>query len=97
MQKMDMECEERRRVQMHRILDLVLDINGLGRRQQELTGNLPTAFMHFSGHISNVDIDIHRNGWRTDYADEERENKTAYLDCDSEMDEMIRWLMGIKK
>ena len=43
------KIEKRRRAEVHRVLDLVLDINGLGRRQEKLTGNLPTAFFRPAG------------------------------------------------
>lgn len=56
--------ELRRRAEVHRVLDLVLDINGLGRRQEKLTGNLPTAFFKFSGHVANVSVEVCEKGWR---------------------------------
>ena len=39
------KIEKRRRAEVHRVLDLVLDINGLGRRQENL---LEIFLQHFS-------------------------------------------------
>lgn len=54
---------EEKRALLHKILDLVLDINGDGVRDREITGDKPTAFLHYLGnaHMLDVDIDIH--GW----------------------------------
>ena len=41
------KAEKRKREQIHRLLDLALDINGLGMRKQNVTGNLPTAFFYY--------------------------------------------------
>lgn len=38
------KAEKNRRRDIHRILDMVLDINGLEAREREITGNKPTAF-----------------------------------------------------
>ncbi len=61
--RMKKKAEKRKREMVHQLLDLVLDINGLERRKQEITGNLPTVFFNFSGHICMVDIEICANGW----------------------------------
>lgn len=60
------KAERRRRNQIHKLLDLVLDINGLEPRKQEVTGNLPTAFFEFHGHIGVVEISVHTKGWYPD-------------------------------
>ena len=51
------------RKEIHRLLDLVLDINGLGSRCKEETGDLPTAFFRFSGHIGTVEAHVYDKGW----------------------------------
>ena len=56
--------EKRKRRLIHELLDLALDINGLEPRNQELTGNLPTVFFNFSGHVGWIGIDLHLHGWR---------------------------------
>ncbi|WP_367567787.1 hypothetical protein [Lacrimispora sp.] len=60
------KAEYRRRRELHKVLDLILDINGVGARSQSETGDMPTAFMRFSGHVGCVDIDIHNKGWDHD-------------------------------
>ncbi len=54
------------RKQIHDLLDIILDINGLEPRQREKTGSQPTAFFQFSGHVAKVRIDVFENGWYTD-------------------------------
>ncbi len=71
MKKRLMEKMERaRRRDIHRLLDLVLDINGLYPRRQELTGNAPTAFLYLSGHIASIQVTVTRDGWREDAGDD---------------------------
>ncbi len=55
--------EKKVRREIHQVLDLVLDINGLQESQQDITGNHPTGFFSFSGHIALVTVDIHPYGW----------------------------------
>ena len=69
---------QKKREQLHKILDLVLDINGLERRSQKITGNKPTAFVRYSGHINAIDIDVCKDGY--DIANPERVNINAYVD-----------------
>ncbi len=52
-----------RRRDLHKLFDLVLDINGVDQRKQEITGNLPTAFFSFSGHIASAQVEIYAQGW----------------------------------
>jgi hypothetical protein len=62
-----------RRKGLHRLLDLVLDINGLEERKQSVTGNLPTAFFSFNGHTASADVWLYKQGWNAvndpDYAE----------------------------
>ncbi|WP_313583950.1 nitrogenase molybdenum-iron protein subunit beta [Lacrimispora sp.] len=55
--------EYSRREGLHRLLDLVLDINGINRRDHEITGNLPTAFFDFSGHTAAAHMRVYTSGW----------------------------------
>ncbi|MDO5418301.1 MAG: hypothetical protein Q4F29_13975 [Lachnospiraceae bacterium] len=55
--------ESQKRKDIHKILDLVLDINGMQASQQKVTGNHPTAFLDFAGHIGILTIDVRKNGW----------------------------------
>lgn len=63
MRKRGRKMENRRRRQLHQILDLVLDINGMQESKQAKTGNHPTAFFEVSGHVAWAEVDIHRNGY----------------------------------
>ena len=55
------DSEQRARV--HEIVDLVLDCNGFGRRNQELTGELPTCFIWFCGHTATLEVQLCEDGW----------------------------------
>lgn len=48
---------------IHEILSIVLDINGIEERSVEKTGENPTVFFDFSGHVGNLYIRIYKNGW----------------------------------
>lgn len=55
--------EKKKRQFLHRMLDLALDVNGLEQRQQEISGNLPTAFFEFHGQVAHAEITIFPDGW----------------------------------
>lgn len=57
------KVEKRRRDKIHELLDLTLDINSTMPREQEKTGNQPTVFFEFSGHIGTVELKVFREGW----------------------------------
>ncbi|MDO4327526.1 MAG: hypothetical protein Q4E24_16135 [bacterium] len=71
------KIEKKRREGIHKVLDLVLDVNGLKARQKELTGDKPTAFFSFSGHIAAVMVSVYNAGWATGI--EDALNLTHYL------------------
>ena len=52
-----------KRQALHRLLDAVLDVNGVDARNQEVTGYLPTVFFEFYGHIGWVGVRVYENGW----------------------------------
>ena len=49
------------------IFDLCLQLNPT-RTLQEVTGNKPTVFFDFSGHVAECEIRIHTHGWKRDAA-----------------------------
>ena len=91
------KAEKRIRGDIHKALDIVLDINGLDCRTHGLTGNLPTAFFYFSGHTAGIYADIHKDGW-IPYGPSP-ESRYCYLRAQmgDQMDEFISWLEGMKK
>lgn len=58
--------DKRDRGEFHRVLDLVLDINGMEERQRKKTGNKPTAFLYFYGHTTELEVSVHSEGWDSD-------------------------------
>lgn len=94
-QRLRRKTEKRKRQQICEALDLCLQINGLQSSRQELTGNHPTAFFSFWGHMARIKVDVHREGWRKwAFADE-------YLDTfitePGEVERLIRRLKQLKK
>lgn len=55
--------DKEKRELLHRILDLVIDINGLEERKVNVSGDKPTAFLYFSGHTADLDVQVHEKGW----------------------------------
>ncbi len=54
------------------IMELAMLIND-SPTEQELTGNKPTIFVEFSGHIATMDVHIAPNGWFDDITTDETE------------------------
>lgn len=55
--------EKKKRQAVNEIFDLALQVNGLTDRRQKVTGNLPTVFVWFAGHVSNLNVQVYVNGW----------------------------------
>ena len=75
------KAEKRNRQLNHEILDLVLDINGIYPRKQEITGNLPTAFLNFNGHVGNLEVGLHLQGWYPGYKADIKATSYTYSDA----------------
>lgn len=60
------KINESRRKEIHTLLDMVLDINGLSPRKRDETGDLPTVFFEFSGHTGRIYLSAHTHGWFAD-------------------------------
>ena len=88
------KAEKRRREQLHELFDLALEINGLELRQQEATGDLPTVFFDFSGHVGWVTISVHLHGWNHGDADKQL---TVRIERKAEIRNAIHWLKAIKE
>lgn len=54
---------DEKRMLLHEILDLVIDINGFEERKREVSGDKPTAFFDFSGHTASTSVRICDHGW----------------------------------
>ena len=88
--------EKEKREKLHRILDLVLDINSFERRSVEITGDKPTAFLYFHGHVSSLNVSIHENGW-VPYACPTYQREVYFDEEKQELDEVIEMLEKIKE
>lgn len=60
---MTAEEKAKLREQLHTLLDIVLDGNDFEERNTRMTGSKPTAFFHLSGHVNELQIVLHPNGW----------------------------------
>lgn len=58
-----MQNTELIRQQLHELLDIAIDTNGLESRQRCKTGSLPTVFFSFSGHVNKFNMDIYEDGY----------------------------------
>ena len=82
------KVEKRRRDKIHELLDLTLDINSTMPREQEKTGNKPTAFFNFSGHCGILTVQIYDEGWKA-RIDASKE-LWIHTYCTDELNEAIR-------
>lgn len=84
----NMITAEKRR-QIHRLLDLALDLNESGGK---------TMFFEFSGHTCQVDISAYENAWY--FEKEPLYKQTCYMDmemCEETLPEMIEKLQELRE
>jgi hypothetical protein len=87
--------EQEKREKLHKILDLVIDINGLEPRTA--AQNKPTAFLEFSGHVALLQVRVYEKGWERNNGNLSMEKK-IYTDSASckNYDDIIRKLERTK-
>ena len=88
--RMKNKIEKRRRQQVCEVLDLCLQINGLQESKKKRTGNHPTTFFMFSGHVALVEVDVHEHGWDSEW--DSRKEYSAYLDQPKKLEKLIQQL-----
>lgn len=64
-QRAKKKAEKNKRRKFAELLDLALQANGLENRTGKETGDLPTVFLDFYGHVSRVDVRVYPNGWES--------------------------------
>lgn len=97
---MNKESQEKRE-KMHKILDLVLDINEFEERQRRNTGDKPTVFMSFDGHTCCLRVNVYKEGWES-FEDKGLEKYKKYLAegtyaFDDSLESIITSLDNIKR
>ena len=92
---MTKEQEQANRVALHRLLDVVLDVNGFESRSKERTGEKPTAFIDISGHVAKCSVRVHKTGWAKGETDDL--GSEFYFDEPMEIDGLIRRLQRLVK
>lgn len=61
---MDFEKVEQEKVKkVNEIFQLCMEINAFEHRQRSITGNKPTVFFNFLGHIASLEVEIFETGW----------------------------------
>lgn len=55
--------KELNRKRLHELLDMCLDTNDLEERQRGKTGDKPTAFFEYSGHVNMLFFRVFPDGW----------------------------------
>ena len=63
---------------MGKIFNRAMEINSTPTCREE-TGDKPTIFVHFSGHVCTVEVQIIYGGWETGLESDGRVNYTIYL------------------
>lgn len=76
--RLEKKVEKMRRKKIHEILEMVLEINSTHGRTREKTGEKPTAYFQFSGHVACIDVSVDKNGWVPSLNTDFRE--FAYMD-----------------
>ena len=89
------KVEKRRRQQICEVLDLCLQINGLQESDQEFTGNHPTAFLRFTGHVARLDVDVFRQGW--EHWSSASDKMEVRITDPAKVNQMLCWLKELKK
>ena len=84
--------EEEIRRQIHEVLDLVLDINELQMSQKEETGDHPTVFFDFSGHIGAISVRVYEDGWEKDKSSDISLDSSIFSDSWRNLPSIIRRL-----
>ena len=74
------------------IMALALEFNGKPTKQ-ELTGNKPTIFVDFAGHVCELDVGISMDGWSFSA---NKAVKLIYLDRQSAAKELDKTLKTLK-
>ena len=88
--------DPKQREQLHKILDLVFDIN---KYEGKARDNLPKTFFWFCGHCNSVIVDVHLNGWNPEKNPDISFDKSIGKDYigDTSLDEMIALLGRAKE
>lgn len=87
-----------KRKKLHKILDLVMDINDFEGKLQPSAKGSPTAFFYIQGHVEACDISVHKNGWVAGMMPDK--DMKVYLDwnyASENLDKMINELEEFQK
>lgn len=78
-----------------RVMELAWLLNPTAT-EQEITGDYPTVFVYFSGHVSYLDVSVHTHGWTSsDYPDYDLDIRLNGESAIKELDECINYLADL--
>lgn len=91
--------EQEKMQKVMELIQLAIGINGMSDRIQESTGNLPTIFINYSGHVSLLEFRVFRLGY---VYKGKAETVDMYINTpidkfNLEYDAIKAWLMEIKE
>ncbi len=83
------------------LTEKAIRINGLTDRKVYKTGDLPTVFITFSGHVSELEITVYPYGWKGGMSSE-RKSKYLKVDADEtrfrkKYEEISLWLDEVER
>lgn len=82
------------RADVDKLYKLCMDINGLEKRKQSITGNKPTVFIYLYGHPYSAIVAIYANGWKLGidgerYAIDLESDREMYDRCIKRLEEVL--------
>lgn len=91
--------EQEKMQKVMELIQIAIGINGMDNRDQELTGNLPTVFVYYSGHVSLLEFRVFRTGY---VYKEKAEAVDMYInnpidEFNLEYDSIKSWLLEINE
>lgn len=91
--------EQEKMQKVMELIQIAIGINGMDSRDQELTGNLPTVFLYYSGHVSLLEFRVFRTGY---VCKEKAEAVNMYInnpidEFNLEYNAIKSWLLEIKE
>lgn len=89
--------DEEKKKKIHKILELVFEVNEIKQKTRDLTGDKPTLFFEYAGHINSITVSANEHGW---VPGEEKEYYESicfdFADSEDRIKAVIDYLQGLK-
>lgn len=86
--------EQANRAALHKLLDVVLDVNGFEARVRKETGEKPTVFVELSGHVAWCVVRVYKAGWAE--GEDDDLGSRFYFDEPMKINSLIKRLEKLK-